>query len=215
MPIRKRRSAASHENEPARLRPSSGPILITARLGTAMRRRTTASSPCIRPNRFGTSGSVRISEVFCEFWGNHRLIVDINRCIFRPPLHPDWPTLSHGDIHWDTDPRQPGPASLQCVVLLTDIARDGGGFQCVPEVYQNLEAWLDRHARGKSFNFFKPGLKDGLTQMKEGVWSGSLGGVFPDWFVCAGATGLKGRAVGREGRASGGVWLELNASSNR
>ena len=121
-----------------------------------------------------------LHEVFSDFWGNHRLMVDINRCVFRPPRHPDWPTLSHGDIHWDTDPRQSGEASLQCVVLLTDIARDGGGFQCAPEVYQNLEAWLDRHARGKNFNFLKPGLKDGPTTQIEGkagdiiLWSSKL-----------------------------------------
>jgi hypothetical protein len=119
-------------------------------------------------------------EVFREFWGTHRLMVDINRCIFRPPRHHKWPTISRGDIHWDTDPREEGPGSLQGVVLLTDVTRDGGGFQCLPDVYQRLELWLDRHARRRSFDFFKPGLNNCRATQIEGkagdviVWSTKL-----------------------------------------
>jgi len=97
-------------------------------------------------------------QVFSEFFGNPRLMVDINRCIFRPPIHRRWPGVSYGSIHWDTDPRKKGPGSLQAVVLLTDVERDGGGFQCLPEVYRNLDAWLERHASRDDFNFFEPGL---------------------------------------------------------
>jgi len=60
-------------------------------------------------------------QVFTEFFGTQRLMVDMNRCIFRPPIHPDFPGRSHGTIHWDTDPRVPGPGSLQAVILLTDV----------------------------------------------------------------------------------------------
>jgi Protein of unknown function (DUF1479) len=35
--------------------------------------------------------SSNLYEVFREFWGTHRLAVDINRCLFRPPCHPEWP----------------------------------------------------------------------------------------------------------------------------
>ena len=55
----------------------------------------------------------RLHKVFSEYWGTHKLMVDINRCCFRPPCHPDWPTLSRGEIHWDTDPRTGGEGSLQ------------------------------------------------------------------------------------------------------
>jgi len=119
-------------------------------------------------------------EVFCEFWQEHRLRVDINRCIFRPPRCPKHPTISLGDIHWDTDPRVPGPGSLQAVVLLTDVDHNGGGYQCVPNVYQNLDAWLDKNARRSDFDFFNPGLKDGKTTQIEGkagdviLWSTKL-----------------------------------------
>lgn len=96
--------------------------------------------------------------VFSQFFGNARLMVDINRCIFRPPIHRRRPSVSYGSIHWDTDPRRKGPGSLQAVVLLTEVGLDGGGFQCLPEVYRNLDAWLERHASRDDFNFFEPGL---------------------------------------------------------
>jgi hypothetical protein len=35
-----------------------------------------------------------LHQVFSEYHGTHKLMVDINRCCFRPPCHRDWPTLS-------------------------------------------------------------------------------------------------------------------------
>lgn len=58
-----------------------------------------------------------------------RLMLDINRCMFRPPIHPLHPTRSQGDIHWDTDPRTDVEPTLQAVVLLSPISKDRGGFQ--------------------------------------------------------------------------------------
>jgi hypothetical protein len=107
-------------------------------------------------------------------------MVDINRCCFRPPCHLDWPTLSLGEIHWDTDPRTGGEGSLQGIVLLTDVGRDAGGFQCLPDIYQNLETWLAEHAQREDFNFFRPGLNDRKTLQIEGkagdliLWSTRL-----------------------------------------
>src|SRR5689334_13467235 len=43
--------------------------------------------------------------VFSDYFGTGKLMLDINRCIFRPPVHPLHPSRSHGDIHWDADPR--------------------------------------------------------------------------------------------------------------
>jgi hypothetical protein len=113
--------------------------------------------------------SSNLYEVFKEFWGTHRLMVDINRCLFRPPRHPQWPTISGGDIHWDTDPQAAGPGSLQGVVLLTDVDRDGGGYQCLPNIYQKLEVWLDQNARRTGFDFFNPGLKNCPTTQVEAM----------------------------------------------
>jgi hypothetical protein len=119
-------------------------------------------------------------RVFAEFFGTPRLMVDMNRCIFCPPVHPKLPAISRGSIHWDTDPRTPGPGSLQAVVLLTGVKSNGGGFQCVPEVYQNLDAWLHRYARQDDFDFFNPGLNHWKTRQIEGqagdvvLWSSKL-----------------------------------------
>jgi hypothetical protein len=119
-------------------------------------------------------------QVFTEFFGTPRLMVDINRCIFRPPVHPGFPAISHGTIHWDTDPRAPGPPTLQAVVLLTDVGHNGGGFQCLPVVYQNLEKWLKLFAREKDFDFFNPGLNHWKATQVEGkagdviLWSTKL-----------------------------------------
>jgi hypothetical protein len=105
-----------------------------------------------------------LHSVFAEFFGTDRLLVDMNRCIFRPPMHPDFPGRSQGTIHWDTDPRTPGEGSLQAVILLTDVfGPDEGGFQCLPDVFRNLAAWLSEHARQPDFNFFRPGLDDEKT----------------------------------------------------
>jgi len=91
-------------------------------------------------------------QLFTEFFGTPRLMLDINRCLFRPPV-------PHGTIHWDADPRGLEEPSVQAVVLLTDVIdRDGGGFQCLPEIYRNLNAWLGTHGTKNDFNFFEPGL---------------------------------------------------------
>ena len=118
-------------------------------------------------------------QVFTEFFGAERLMVDINRCIFRPPVHPAHPAISYGNIHWDTDPRF-GEESVQAVVLLTDVGPDEGGFQCIPEIYQNLGAWLDRYARRDDFDIVNPGLNYWKTKQVEGragdiiLWSTKL-----------------------------------------
>jgi hypothetical protein len=118
-------------------------------------------------------------HVFTEFFGTPRLMADINRCIFCPPVHPDFPTISRGSIHWDSDPRVQAPDTLQAVVLLTDVSRNGGGFQCLPDVYQNLEMWLKRYA-SRDFDFFNPGLNHWKTTQIEGkagdviLWSTKL-----------------------------------------
>ena len=119
-------------------------------------------------------------QVFAEFFGSPRLMVDMNRCIFRPPIHARWPEVSYGSIHWDTDPRGKKPASLQAVVLLTDVGCDGGGFQCLPAVYRSLDSWLEQYASRDDFNFFEPGLNRWKTAQVEGtagdviLWSTKL-----------------------------------------
>ena len=86
-------------------------------------------------------------EVFSEYFGTGKLMLDINRCMFRPPVHPLHPTRSRGDIHWDVDPRADVEATLQAVVLLSPIGPNRGGFQCIPAIYRNLDTWLEENCR--------------------------------------------------------------------
>lgn len=106
-------------------------------------------------------------EMFAEFFGDRRLMVDINRCIFRPPIRPG-STVSYGTIHWDTDPKALGPGSIQAVVLLTDVQPNGGGFQCLPEVYQSLNMWLQLYGSHEKFDFFNPNLNEWTTTQVDG-----------------------------------------------
>jgi hypothetical protein len=118
--------------------------------------------------------------LFAEFFETGNLMLDINRCLFRAPVNPAFPTLSHGNIHWDTDPRVCGPGSLQAVVLLTDVGRNSGGFQCIPDIYKNLHSWLQTNANSEDFDFFNPGLNDYPATQVEGkagdviLWSTRL-----------------------------------------
>jgi hypothetical protein len=120
-------------------------------------------------------------EVFAEFFGTGKLMLDINRCIFRPPVHPLHPTRSLGDIHWDADPRVDVEPTVQTVVLLSSIGNNRGGFQCIPEIYRNLNTWLDENcAKDSDFDFRRAGVKHPNTLQVEAnagdiiMWSTKL-----------------------------------------
>jgi hypothetical protein len=88
----------------------------------------------------------RLYQAFTEILGTEKLLVSIDRASLKPPRHPDHPEYDHkGFVHWDTDtannPRIKGKY-LQGVLYLTDTDADQGGFQCVPELYRNMEEWV-------------------------------------------------------------------------
>lgn len=63
----------------------------------------------------------------------------------KPPRHPTHPEWDHaGFIHWDVDTRKLSqiPFGVQAVLCLEDTKADQGGFQCVPGMHRNLEAWI-------------------------------------------------------------------------
>lgn len=86
----------------------------------------------------------RVYQAFAEILGTPRLWVSIDRACLKPPRHPDHPEYdSKGFIHWDTDTSKlPIPLSLQGVLYLTDTDQDQGGFQCVPALFRQFDAWL-------------------------------------------------------------------------
>jgi hypothetical protein len=86
----------------------------------------------------------RIYQIFREILGTGRLWVSMDRACMKPPAHPAHPEYDHkGFTHWDTDPTKPHPhLGVQGVLYLTDTDANQGGFQCVPELYRDLEKWL-------------------------------------------------------------------------
>jgi hypothetical protein len=86
----------------------------------------------------------RVYQAFVEILGTRKLWVSMDRACMKPPRHPAHPEYDHkGFIHWDADTsRLPIPFGVQGVLALTDTAEDQGGFQCVPGMHRNLEAWI-------------------------------------------------------------------------
>jgi len=71
--------------------------------------------------------------------------VSLDRVGLKPPVDPHHPEYDHrGMIHWDTDmAKYPDiPFRVQGVLALADTESDMGGFQCIPETYQNLPDFL-------------------------------------------------------------------------
>jgi ectoine hydroxylase-related dioxygenase (phytanoyl-CoA dioxygenase family) len=89
----------------------------------------------------------RLHEIFAEVHGTEKLWVSLDRTNFKPPADPAHPEHDDkGYIHWDTDTAlYPNIAlRVQGVLALTDTAANMGGFQCVPEKYRELGAWINR-----------------------------------------------------------------------
>jgi len=89
--------------------------------------------------------SPKVYEAFAEVHGTEKLWVSIDRTNFKPPADPAHPQHDHkGFIHWDTDTSlYPNiPFRVQGVLALTDTVADMGGFQCIPDLYQELDAWI-------------------------------------------------------------------------
>ncbi len=86
-------------------------------------------------------------EVFAEIHGTEKLWVSIDRVNLKPPADPAHPEHDHkGFIHWDTDTsKYPDiPFRVQGVLALTDTDPSMGGFQCIPQLYRDLDEWIAR-----------------------------------------------------------------------
>lgn len=86
----------------------------------------------------------RVHQAFAELSGTEKLWVSMDRVNLKAPLHPDHPENDHrGFIHWDIDTTKSPPSFfVQAVLCLTDTTPEMGGFQCVPEIYRNWDAWV-------------------------------------------------------------------------
>lgn len=91
----------------------------------------------------------RVYDAFVDIWDRTDLWVAIDRANLNTPNRES--RAFSGFIHWDADTSlTPLPIGVQGVLSLVDTDDEIGGFQCVPELFRRLEAWIptqpaDRH----------------------------------------------------------------------
>ena len=82
----------------------------------------------------------RIYDAFVDIWDDERLWVTIDRANLNTPNRSN--RAFTGFIHNDVDTTlDPLPVNVQGVLSLVDTDESTGGFQCVPEIFRNFEAW--------------------------------------------------------------------------
>lgn len=86
-------------------------------------------------------------QAFSEILGEQKLWVSTDRVNMTPPHRADHPEMDNNFIHWDTDTSNlpspiPHPYGVQGILYLADTVENQGGFQCVPTIYRELEAWI-------------------------------------------------------------------------
>lgn len=100
--------------------------------------------------------NTRIYDAFVDIWDREDLWVAIDRANLNPPNKAARAAQQeNGFIHFDVDSSaRPFPIGVQGVLSLCHQTGDIGGFQCVPDLFAELEAWSDRQPEGS--NPFKP-----------------------------------------------------------
>ena len=82
----------------------------------------------------------RVYDAFVDIWDREDLWVTIDRANLNPPRKVKG--NPNGFIHWDVDTSiRPAPIGVQGVLSLKKQDGDVGGFQCVPELFSNFDAW--------------------------------------------------------------------------
>ena len=83
----------------------------------------------------------RVYDAFVDVWDRTDLWVAIDRANLNPPKRV--PGNPNGFIHWDSDTSQrPLPIGVQGVLSLQKQDGDVGGFQCIPELFRDFDAWV-------------------------------------------------------------------------
>ncbi len=83
----------------------------------------------------------RVYDAFVDIWDREDLWVAIDRANLNPPKKT--PGNPNGFIHWDADTSlRPLPIGVQGVLSLKKQDGEVGGFQCVPELFENFEDWV-------------------------------------------------------------------------
>ena len=113
----------------------------------------------------------RVYDAFVDIWDHEELWVAIDRGNLNPPNRAARAAQQeHGFIHVDVDvSAKPRPIGVQGVLSLAKQDHEVGGFQCVPEIFADLDGYAARQPAGS--NPFKPdvtGLEIVNTTMEAG-----------------------------------------------
>jgi ectoine hydroxylase-related dioxygenase (phytanoyl-CoA dioxygenase family) len=83
----------------------------------------------------------RVYDAFVDVWDVEELWVTLDRANLNGPNNRNR-TFEGPFIHWDIDTRvDPLPKRIQGIIALNDTARELGGFQCVPGLFENFDVW--------------------------------------------------------------------------
>lgn len=110
----------------------------------------------------------RVYGAYVDIWDREDLWVTIDRANLNTPNS----RVRHfaGFIHWDADTAaEPLPVNVQGVLALSDTDPEVGGFQCVPALFNTLEAWIARQPPDRDpFKPGKTGFETKFVPMKAG-----------------------------------------------
>ena len=99
----------------------------------------------------------RVYGAFVDLWDREDLWVTIDRANLNTPNR--GLRAFDGFIHWDCDTTEEPPAvAVQGVLSLVDTDEEVGGFQCVPEIFRDFEAW--KRTQPADRDGWKPDLGD-------------------------------------------------------
>lgn len=98
----------------------------------------------------------RIYDAFVDIWDREDLWVVIDRANLNPPNKAAREVESvDGFIHFDVDVSQrPFPISVQGILSLKKQGGEIGGFQCVPNIFEEIDTWWEKQPEGA--DPFKP-----------------------------------------------------------
>ncbi|HSC81924.1 MAG TPA: phytanoyl-CoA dioxygenase family protein [Chitinolyticbacter sp.] len=97
----------------------------------------------------------RVYDAFVDIWDREDLWVTIDRANLNPPNA--GVRKFGGFIHWDADTTlDPLPVNVQGVLALSDTSEESGGFQCIPELFEQFDAW--RRSAPADRNAWRPDL---------------------------------------------------------
>ncbi|GHD69269.1 phytanoyl-CoA dioxygenase family protein [Jeongeupia chitinilytica] len=84
----------------------------------------------------------RVYDAFVDIWDREDLWVTIDRANLNTPNA--GVRKFGGFIHWDADTSlDPRPVNVQGVLALSDTSEDGGGFQCIPDLFAHFDRWRE------------------------------------------------------------------------